>query len=162
MWLDGLNKQGLVLRENVNGQGFTVTHLDPNSVESRTRFDLEQPGWWVSLYFRGKLTPETPIETLNNNFVSVVFNRLPTPGLNLPGWDVKPMTPSSHVSKGVEILSYRDGKIKVRVQTKFFELYGSDPSIVVPCGAPSPPGSYFAIRKEFPLDLELEAPFRFN
>jgi len=37
-----------------------------------------------------------------------------------------------------------------------------DPSVLVPADAPSPPGAYFQIRKEFPLDLTLEAPFAFK
>ena len=71
-------------------------------------------------------------------------------------------TSTSSVKKGVKILAYRDGKIKLRVRTKFFALYGRDPSVVVPADAPAPLGSYFQIRKEFPLDLTLEAPFAFK
>ena len=62
----------------------------------------------------------------------------------------------------MEVLHYGDGKIKLRMRTKFFALYGRDPSVLVPADAPSPPGSYFQIRKEFPLDLTLEAPFVFK
>ena len=90
------------------------------------------------------------------------LNSLPTPGLKLPGWEVRPQTPTSSVKKGGEILAYGNGKIKLRVRTKFFALYGRDPSVLVPADASAPSGSYFQIRKEFPLDLTLEAPFAFK
>ena len=85
-----------------------------------------------------------------------------TPGLDLPVWEVRPQTPTSSIREGVEVLSYGDGKIKVRIRTGFFALYGRDPSVLVSADAPAPPGSYFQIRRRFPLDLTLEAPFAFK
>jgi hypothetical protein len=161
MWLDGLDKKGLVLSEKIKGRGFMVAY-SPSGLGRVTKFTLEQSDWWVSLVFRGELTPETPIETLKNNLLYVTLDRLPTPGLDLPGWNIHPQTPISSFKEGVEILAYRDGKIKLRVRTKFFALYGHDPSIIVPGDAPAPPDSCFEIRNEFPLDLRLEAPFEFN
>jgi len=160
-WLDGLGKKGLVLNETVDEGGFTVTHA--NSALGRvTKFNFQQPGWWVSLAFHGELSAKTPLETLRKRFWYIALDRLPTLGLDLPGWEVRPQTPTSSVKQGVEILAYGDGKIKLRVRTKFFALYGRDPSVLVPADAPAPPGSYFQIRKEFPLDLTLEAPFVFK
>jgi len=160
-WLDGLGKKGLVLNETVDEGGFTVTHA--NSALGRvTKFNFQQPGWWVSLAFHGELSAKTPTKTLQKKFWYIALDRLPTPGLDLPGWEVRPRTPTSSVQKGVEILAYGEGKIKLRVRTKFFALYGRDPSVLVPADAPAPPGSYFQIRKEFPLDLTLEAPFAFK
>lgn len=160
-WLEALDKKGLVLNERVNQRGFVVTH-GPSALGRVTKFSLEESGWWVSLAFHGELSPETPLETLKKEFWYVTLDRLPTPGLDLPGWEVRPQTPSSSIKEGVEILAYRDGKIKLRVRTKFFALYGRDLSIVVPADAPVPNGSYFQIRKEFPLDLTIEAPFAFR
>ena len=88
----------------------------------------------------------------------VALDRIPTPGLDVKGWDIRPRTPVSSFSKGVEFLSYKDGIVKVRIKTNFFALYGRDPSVLVPADAPSPAGSYFQIRKGFPLDLTLAAP----
>jgi hypothetical protein len=160
-WLDGLGAKGLILNQAVTERGFVVTHGD-SAVGRVTKFDFQQAGILVSLAFRGELSAETPLKTLNENFWYVALERLPTPGLALPGWEVRPQTPTSSVEKGVEVLQYGDGKIKLRVRTKFFALYGRDPSILVPADAPSPPGSYFQIRKEFPLDLTLEAPLVFK
>jgi hypothetical protein len=160
-WLDGLDMKGLVLDETVKERGFVVTHA-PSALGRVTKFSFQQPGWSVSFAFHGELSAKTPLKTLEEKFWYVALDRLPTPGLDLPGWEVRPQTPTSSVKKGVEILGYRDGKIKLRVRTKFFALYGRDPSVVVPADAPAPPGTYFQIRKEFPLDLTLEAPFAFK
>jgi hypothetical protein len=160
-WLDGLGEKGLVLNQAISESGFVVTHGD-SAVGRVTKFDFQQSGWWVSLAFRGELSAETPLKTLNEKFWYVTLDRLPTPGLTLPGWEVRPQTATSSVEKGVEVLHYGDGKIKLRVRTKFFALYGRDPSILVPADAPLPPGAYFQIRKEFPLDLTLEAPVMFK
>lgn len=160
-WLDKLGTKGLVLNEIVAEGGFVVTHAN-GALGRVTKFNFQQSGWWVSLAFHGELSAETPLKTLNTKFWYVALDRLPTAGLALPGWEVRPQTPTSSVEKGVEILAYGDGKIKLRVRTKFFALYGRDPSVLVPADAPAPPGSYFQIRKEFPLDLTLEAPFAFR
>ena len=160
-WLNGLAKKGLVLKETVKEGGFVVTHA-PSALGRVTKFSFQQPGWWVSLAFHGELSAKTPLKTLKEKFWYVALDRLPTPGLDLPGWEVRPQTPTSSIKKGVEVLAYGDGKIKVRVRTKCFALYGRDPSVVVPADASAPPSSYFQIRKEFPLDLTLEAPFAFK
>jgi hypothetical protein len=160
-WLTGLGKKGLVLNETVKERGFIVTHA-PSALGRVTKFSFQQPGWWVSFVFHGELSSTTPLAVLKQKFWFVTLDRLPTPGLNLPGWNVRPQTPTSSLKEGVEILSYADGKIKLRVKTKFFALYGRDPSVLVPADASSPPGSYFQIRKPFPLDLTLQAPVIFK
>ena len=160
-WLEGLGEKGLVLDEKVKQGGFTVTH-GPSAVGRITKFSFQQSGWWVSFAFRGEHSADTPLATLRQGFWYVALDRLPTPGLDLPGWNVRPQTSTSSIRKGVEVLAYGDGQIKLRVRTKFFALYGRDPSVLVPADAPSPPGSYFQIRKQFPLDLTLEAPFAFK
>ena len=160
-WLDSLDKKGLVLNETVKERGFVVTHA-PSALGRVTKFSFQQSGWRVSFAFHGELSAKTPLKTLEKKFWYVALDRLPTPGLDLPGWEVRPQTPTSSLEKGVQILAYRDGKIKLLVRTKFFALYGRDPAVVVPADAPAPPGSYFQIRREFPLDLTLEAPFAFE
>ena len=160
-WIEKLGEKGLTFQESVAKGGFVVTHGD-SAVGRITKFEFSQDGWQLSLAFRGEHTAKTPVMTLQNNFWHAVLDRVPTPGLDLPGWDVRPQTPVSSFEKGVEILSYGEGKMKVRVRTSFFALYGRDPSVLVPADAPSPPGSYFQIRKDFPLDLTLEAPATFR
>ncbi|MEB3321240.1 MAG: hypothetical protein VKI81_00260 [Synechococcaceae cyanobacterium] len=160
-WLEGLGPRGLVLRETMSEGGFEATHA-PSPVGPITRFRLTQPGWSLSLAFRGEQSPATPLRTLRSSFWYAALDRLPTPGLELPGWEVRPLTPTSTIRRGVEILSYGNGRIRLRVRTEFFALTGRDPSVRIPADAPAPAGSYFQIRRPFPLDLTLEAPVAFR
>jgi hypothetical protein len=160
-WYNGLDEKGVVIDETFKEGGFAVTHA-PSALGRITKFSLNQDGWWISFACKGEHTAETPVETLQKNFWFVALDRLPTPGLDLPGWDVRLRTPTSSIREGVEVVSFGEGKVKLRVTTKFFAIYGRDPSVLVPADAPSPPGSYFMIRKNVPLDLTIEAPFRFK
>lgn len=161
-WLDGLGEKGLKLHERFKeDDGFVVTHA-PSAVGRITKFNFQHDGYWVSLAFKGEHSADTSKEVLQKSFWYVALDRLPTPGLDLPGWEVRPRTPTSSIREGVEVLAHGDNKIKVRVRTGFFALYGRDPSILVPADAPAPPGSYFMIRRRFPLDLTLEAPVKFK
>ncbi len=159
-WLDGIKDKGLVLNEQPAKQGFGVSY-GPSAFGNVTKFNYEQPGWAFHLTFRGDIKADTPLKELKEHLWHAVIDKVPTPGLDVPGWDIKPQTPVSSFDQGIEILSYGEGKIKVRVLTNFFAIYGRDPSVQVPADAPSPPGSYFQLRKDFPLDLTIEAPVEF-
>lgn len=160
-WYKGLDEKGVVIDKTFKEGGFAVTHA-PSALGRITKFELSQDGWWISFAFKGEHTGDTPVKTLQDSFWFVALNRLPTPGLDLPGWDVRLQTPTSSIRDGVDVVSYANGNIKLQVKTKFFAIYGRDPSVLVPADAPSPPGSYFQIRKNVPLDLTVEAPFTFR
>lgn len=154
-WLAGLGKDGLVLNEVDKENGFKGRMVGRTGSSMNV---FQKPGWYINLIFKGKITPDMDAATLQKNFTRVALDKLPTPGLDIKGWEIKPQTPVSSFSDGVKFLSYKDGIVKVQIKTNFFALYGRDPSVRVPAGAPSPAGSYFQIRKNFPLDLTLEAP----
>jgi len=154
-WLDGLGKKGLVLVETDKTNGFK-SRMVGGTGNSMNVF--RKPGWYINLMFKGRITPDMDAATLQKKFTRVALDKLPTPGLAVKGWDIKPRTPVSSFTNGVEFVSYKDGIVKVRIKTNFFALYGRDPSVLVPADARSPEGSYFQIRKSFPLDLTLEAP----
>lgn len=156
-WLDGLGSRGLVLDETLQRGGFVVSHAaGPRGPV--TRFELRRPGWSLLLAFEGRHTATTPPGSLRRAFRYAALDRLPTPGLELPGWEVWPATPSSSIRRGVEILSSGNGRIRLRVRTPLFALQGRDPAVMVPADAPAPAGSSFQIRRPFPLDLRLDAP----
>ena len=112
----------------------------------------------VSLGFSDVIEADTPLDVVRKRLKYVALDRLPTPGLDVPGWEIRPRTPVSSFRDGVEIVDFRDGRIRVRVKSGFFALYGRDPSVLVPADAPSPKSAYFMIRQKFPLDLTIEAP----
>jgi predicted secreted protein len=154
-WLEGLGAKGLVLVEKAPAPGFVGQKIIGRK---STMFVLSKPGWYMSLGFSGPITPNTSLAKLKQSFKYIALNQLPTPGLSIPGWKIRPQTPRSSFSDGVEFLSYTKGKIKLRVKTKFFALYGRDTRVLLPADAPSPKGTYFQIRKPFNLDLTIEAP----
>jgi predicted secreted protein len=154
-WLEGLGAKGLVLVEKGPAPGFVGRKI---AGRKSTMFVYSKPGWYLSLGFSGPITPKTPLKTLKQSFKYIALNQLPTPGLKIEGWRIRPQTPRSSFQDGVEFLSYANGKIKLRVKTKFFALYGRDTRVMLPADAPSPKGTYFQIRKPFSLDLTIEAP----
>ena len=154
-WLDGLGKKGLVLTETDKKNGFKGRMVGGTGSSMNV---FQKKGWYINLMFKGKVTADMDAATLQKKFTRVALDKLPTPGLDVKGWNIKPQTPVSSFNKGVEFLSYKDGIVKVRIKTNFFAIYGRNPNVLVPADAPSPKGSYFQIRKGFPLDLTLEAP----
>ncbi len=159
-WLDGLKETGLALNEQPAKEAFAVSY-GPSAVGPITKASYEHGGYQVSVAFRGTLPADATREQLQKSFWHAVIDRVPTPGLDVPGWNIKPQTPSSSFDKGIEVLAYGEGKLKLRIRTNFFAVYGHDPSVLVPADAPSPPGSYFQLRKDLPLDLTIEAPIEF-
>jgi len=153
-WLDGLGKAGLVLEEKSDEHRFSGKMVGRTG---NSMFVYQEPGWWVTLIFKGKITDDTDLKTLQENFQRIALDSLPTPGLEAPGWEIKPRTLVSSFSEGVELLSFEGGVIKFRVQTKCFALYGRDPSVPLRADGPAPKHAYFQVRKSFPLDLTMEA-----
>ena len=169
-WLERLGRRGLVLSHTISAatgnrqEGFQVRWItSPHWQGSRTSLVLQQSDWWIQLGFGGALSPQSDRTDARRLFDFLTLDRLPTPGLSLPGWEVRPLTPSSQVEQGVEILSLEKGRIRLRVRTRFFALQGQDPEAIrrLPADSPAPAGSSFQIRRSFPHDLILEAPLQF-
>jgi hypothetical protein len=154
-WLDSLGDKGLVLVEKADDTGFVGRKVIGRS---STIFTYQKPGWWISLGFSEVIDAETPLAVVRKRLKYVALDRLPTPGLDVPGWEIRPRTPTSSFRDGVEIVNFRDGRIKVHIKSGFFALYGRDPSVLVPADAPLPKTAYFMVRQKFPLDLKIDAP----
>lgn len=161
-WLKDLGAKGLVVEEVVKAKdaGFEGEH-GPSALGPRTAFRFQKPGWSVSVVCKGTHDSDTSLKTLQKNFWFATIDKMPTPGLAIEGWDIKPQTPSSHVTEGVELAEFADGKMKVVIKTKAFALYGRDTRVLVPADAGFPPGSYFQIRQPIPIDLTIAAPVEF-
>lgn len=154
-WLDGLDMKGLVIEQTIEGNGFLGQKI---TGRDSYMYVLNQDGWYVNLGFEGKIDKTTPLKDLEAKFKYIALDRVITPGLDVPGWEVRPQTPVSSFKEGVDFVSLENGQLTVKVKTKFFALYGRNPNVLVPADAPSPKGSYFQIRQGFPLDLTLTAP----
>ncbi len=154
-WLGGLKKEGLAFVEKAAAPGLVGRKIAGGR---HSMYILNQAGWRITLGFNGMIGPDTPLETVRKQVAYIALDRVPTPGLRVQGWEIWPRTPRSSLRKGIEILAYGGGRIKLRVKWEFFALYGRDPSIEVPADASAPKDSYFMIRKRIPLDLTLDAP----
>ena len=51
----------------------------------------------------------------------------------------------THQQEGVEILAFSGGRMKLRIKSSFFAIYGRKTSVSVPADAASPPGTYFQV-----------------
>lgn len=159
-WLDRLGDRGLVLDATLAEPGFVVRQGD-SAVGRVTKFELEQEGYRVSFTFRGEHTAATPPATLRERFWHAVIDRVPTPGFDLAGWETRLLTPASSFDQGVELVSLAAGRATFQVKTEFFAISGRDPAVLVPADAPAPPGSFFQLRRRFPLALTISAPVAF-
>lgn len=154
-WLEGLGEKGLVIDQAIEEGGFVGTKI---SGRESYMYVLNQDGWYVNLGFSGKIEPDTPLEKAKAMLKYIALDRVPTPGLTIEGWDLRPRTPVSSFKEGVELVGLKDGELSIQVNTRFFALYGRNPNVLVPADAPSPKGSYFQIRQNIPFDLKLTAP----
>ena len=160
-WLDGLGEDGLVIKEVRAGdaKGFAG---QPIAGSKNTMFILSDDNWYITLGFEGEVTEDSTVETLRDKWSYIALDKVPTPGLAVDGWEIKPRTPVSSLRKAsgaVEFVEAKDGKVTIRVKTSFFALYGRKLGVLVPADAGLPEGTYFQIRKPFKLDLTIEAPF---
>lgn len=156
-WLDRLGDRGLVLEATLAEPGFVVRQGE-SAVGRVTKFELDQEGYRVSFTFRGEHTAATPPATLGEQFWHAVIDRVPTPDFDLAGWETRLLTPTSSFDKGVELVSLAAGRATFHVKTEFFAISGRDPAVLGPADAPAPPGSFFQLRRRFPLNLTISAP----
>eukprot|EP01121_Diplochlamys_sp_Union-15-3_P013743 TRINITY_DN4305_c0_g1_i2.p1 TRINITY_DN4305_c0_g1~~TRINITY_DN4305_c0_g1_i2.p1 ORF type:complete len:164 (-),score=26.72 TRINITY_DN4305_c0_g1_i2:88-579(-) len=125
-----------------------------------TLYSLTKENTHITIGFHEPLKSSDSLKRVAENFNFIALNKLPLPGLDHPSdWDVKPVTPVSSFSEGVEIQHFDGNKIKIHVKTRFFAIYGNIPSLQTGCG-PSPKGSYFQVRKDFHGEIVIEAPIK--
>lgn len=155
-WLNDLGATGLKLDAQFDEGGFEIQDIvGSNSVMAV----LSQDKWRITIGFSGPIDADTPLKTVQDRLSYVALDRLPTPGLEIEGWDIRPTTPTSSISdqKEIAITGFKDGKLTLHVETKCFALKGRDPDVLTPADAPMPKGSYFQIRRNFSLLLNIEA-----
>jgi len=153
-WVDGLGKDGLVLKEIDKKNGFKG-----RMVNTRNSLHVfKKTGWHINLEFKRKITPDLDLATVKKSFRYVLLHKFPKPGLDLKGWNIKTISSDPSLRKGFELLSYKDGIIKLRIRTMFVTIYGVS-DVDLRTDGPSAKSSLFWVRKKsFALDLTLEAP----
>ena len=141
--------------------GFTGAAINGSS---DTMYTLNCDGWYVTLGLQGKLQADDTAASLQERLNFIALDKVPTPGLDVKGWEIKPMTGVSSFLDGVEIRSYENGIATISVKTSCFCLNGAVNKALLgpqPAGARSPDGTYFQLRQEIPLEIVFEAPLSF-
>jgi hypothetical protein len=165
-WLDGLGPRGLVLEIHGSPREDGFTHCDRSEGQpcvwlGDTLFQYkpqENAAVRIALGFKAPLTPSSSLDEVRAKSRFVALDRLPTPGLDVPGWQIFPQTPVSSVDRGIEITGYDHGRIRMTVRTRFFALVGQRSDCHPPADAPMPAECGFDIPLDFPLDLTVDLP----
>ena len=74
---------------------------------SDTMYTLNCDGWYVTLGLQGQLQADNTAASLQERLKFIALDKVPTPGLEVIGWEIKPMTPVSSFQNGVEIPQLR-------------------------------------------------------
>jgi hypothetical protein len=164
-WLAGLGDEGFVYElKTVDPRRGFVGYKSFNHGERQTQRQADKLFIYydgrrsLSIGFDEEIALDSSLEMLRKRFKYIALDRLPPPDLEVPGWEVRPLTPTSSFKEGVEIVGFADGRIRMRVKTNCFALYGRRADVEVPADAPLRDGTYFEIRQPFPLDLKVDLP----
>ena len=162
-WLESIQYTlGLELREPGPGQGLKEEDF-PGSKELGPTFthlsNTDEYGEiYMSISFAKKVSPASTVQELQDNLKFVALDKLPMPGFTGPsGWSIHPSTPVSSFKEGVTITSFENGRMRYKIDTKFFAVYGNIPAQQPACGA-SPPGTFLQVRKDFRGLIEVNMP----
>lgn len=129
-----------------------------------TMYTLNRDGWYVTIGLQGKLQADDTAASLQKRLKFVALDKVPTPGLEVKGWEIKPRTPISSFKDGVEIRSFENGIATISLKTSCFCLSGAVRQELLgpqPADAGLPEGSYFQLRQAIPLEIVFEAPLGF-
>ena len=117
------------------------------------------------IHFTKLIHPTTTVEELKNCLQFVALDEIPLPDFDYPpGWDITLQTPVSSFKEGVDIVSYEDGKLHYKIDTKFFCVSGHrrEPGFTPGgCNPPPPPGSYFDVEKDIHGIIDVNMPLKF-
>ena len=165
-WLDGLGARGLVLALHPSAPADGFTHCDRSDMQPcnplpATQFEYEppdNPAVRIFLSFAAPIALGSSLQELHAKGPRMDLNRVPTPGLEVRGWDIFPQTRESPFDRGIEITAYDGRRIALKVRTSFYSLCGQRRDCHPPADAPMPPECFFEIVRDIPLDLSVNAP----
>jgi hypothetical protein len=99
-------------------------------------------------------------ESLRQACRFAVLQSLPH-GIAVPGWEFEVLTPTSSITEGVQIVDYRDGRLRLTIEAPLFAVRGHDEREACrpPADGTTPPGCMVERQLTIPLRLALSAPF---
>jgi ecotin len=151
-WIDGIKGKAYKadLRSNDG-----VSPLPSKAINS-SLFALQEDNLYIGIGFSKPPKIDTSLTDLQATFAHIALDRLPVPGIKAVNWETRLQTPVSSFKDGVTLESWKDGVLRVRVQTEFFAAGGHRTDIIVPADAPMQKGTYFQIRTPIKADLLIE------
>jgi len=118
-------------------------------------------GYRISFGFGDRLQAgRITLENLRGQFRWVAMDRIPV--LRMRGWRTGLSTPISSFSKGVTFESLKNGRLRIRIKSRFFAINGQQTARhcepVMDAG--SPKGCFFQVRQNVPFEFVLDMPFQ--
>ncbi|MDF0599837.1 hypothetical protein P1J78_03735 [Psychromarinibacter sp. C21-152] len=150
-WLDGMPEDGFQVR-TVNATAVyedKVVSLADGGERRIVNIHAYGGAWPTTLHLSGPVHSGMSPAELQARVESFSHDGFPVPGLSVEHWRIEAQTPSSHVEEGIEILEVAPGRVRFRVRTSFFALYGFDTRMPEIMDAPTPEEAYFQIRTPF-------------
>lgn len=154
LWLDGLGTKGLVITD-ATAKATYEPRTEGSNAPLPNYIRVNDAGFSLTIGFREVITPAMSTEDLQRSLDFVAQNSLLTPGLSVDGWDIRPQTPSSHISGSIAVVKAGNGTMTLRLKPEFFALYGHQKGVEEAADAPSPEFSYFQIRQPVTGDITL-------
>ena len=115
---------------------------------------------FISVAFNRKVRPSSTVHDLETSLKWVSLEKLPMPGFKYPyGWDIYPQTPVSNLKHGIKIISFQNGRLHLKVETRFFAIYGKMGGLRVPADAAI--GTSFEVRKDIYGLIDVNMPLVF-
>lgn len=121
----------------------------------------------IKIYFLISFTkiisPSSTVEELRDALNFVTLDDIPLQGFEYPtGWSIRPQTPVSSFKEGVEIVSYENGRLHYKIDTRFFCIYGNcDETIIGSCNPPPAPNTFFCIERDIRGVIDVDMPLIF-
>ena len=150
---DGLEEQDFVAREQ-HGPSFVHSSVSEQGNEI-----------YFLISFSKRVLPTTTVKELQDSLKFVTLDEIPLPDFDYPpDWDISPSTPVSSFKEGVKIVSYENGRLHYKIDTKFFRISGHlrGPWFTRGgCNPPPPPGSYFSVDEDIRGIIDVDMPLKF-
>ncbi len=150
-WLDALGEKVLKIETEPLEARYELYALSPPS----TVLTSEDDGWNIYMGLTEEISSSMSAQDVQRRIKTFSLNGFPIPGLEAPHWLVEAVPPSSDMDEDVEVLEVGPGRIKLRVRTEFFALYGEDTRAEYIADASTPEEAYFQITKKFAGDAIL-------
>jgi hypothetical protein len=112
----------------------------------------------LTINFGQAIHPGTTADEAQKLLAFVSIDRVPLPGLSVPGWDINPVATSSSFKEGVSVVNLTKRAIELHVVTEIFAIDGSLRGCRPPADAPTPARCFFHVEHSFTLDLTVKAP----